>query len=503
MIFWRMILVVWIIFLSCDVYAKQHKEHKKHKIKKTKTHSAAPVRGHVIYGKQNLVAEINSILREIDGSAAIGINIRSMKYSDTLYTKNDQRLFTPASIIKILTAEAALLYLGSEYKFPTTLLTDAQHTQNGVISGNVYLVQSGDPSLTYYDLTDLMVTLKAQQIRGIAGSVFIDNTAYDENIFGPGWGDSDKQSCYGAPISASIVNRNCLSFKVAPAKNPGQLASIIQSPRYYYGDIQNSIITKKPGTKSCYIQMNNAVGEPISVGGCMPKGRQPWGISTVISDIMQYNISMVNNLFNRYGIHVQGRVYAGEAHRNLSTIAVHHSKPLHTLVNEMLKKSDNIIAGSLLKKMGEFYSKTPGSWENGGDAVKHILASKARVDAKDLMIVDGSGLSRENRVKPSQMMQVLDFAYHNYGTNYEFISALPIAGRDGTLKNRLHNVATKVRAKTGTMSGVVALAGYAISKDKEAIAFVIIVNGQNGMGWKYREIEDKIVTAITNYSRGL
>lgn len=498
MIFWRVILIVFIICCGCDAYAKQ----KKNKIHKHKPHAVSTVKTRTIYGKQSLVSEIHSILQGLDGNASIGISIRSMKYGDTLFVKNEYRLFTPASIIKILTAEAALLYLGSEYKFPTTLMTDARQMQNGVINGNVYLVQSGDPSLTYYDLTDLMVTLKAQQIRGIAGSVFIDNTAYDENIFGPGWGESDKQSCYGAPISASIVNRNCLSFKVVPAKYSGQLANIIQSPRYYYGDIQNSIVTKNSGVRSCYVQLTNSTGQAISVGGCMAKGHQPWGVSTVVSNIMQYNKSMVNNLFSRYGIRVHGTIDAGEAHHNLSTIAVHHSKPLHTLVNKMLKESDNIIAGSLLKKMGEFYSKSPGSWQNGGDAVKHILSKKAAMDATDLTIVDGSGLSRENKIKPSQMIQVLDFAYHNYGTNYEFISGLPIAGRDGTLKNRLHNVATKVRAKTGTMSGVVALAGYAISKDKEPIAFVIIVNGQNGMGWKYREIEDKIVTALTNYSRG-
>src|SRR5436190_21523163 len=142
MIFWRVICIVWIIFLSCDAHAK-HKKHIVHKTKTvTKTHVAtAPVRGHVIYGKQSLISEISSILQSLDGSASVGVNIRSMKYGDTLYTKNDHRLFTPASIIKILTAEAALLYLGSEYKFPTTLLTDAQNMQNGVINGNVYLVQ--------------------------------------------------------------------------------------------------------------------------------------------------------------------------------------------------------------------------------------------------------------------------------------------------------------------------------------------------------------------------
>src|SRR5580700_5154729 len=108
MIFWRVLCIVWIIFLSCDAHAK----HKKHIVHKTKTHAAKPVvRAHVIYGKQRLVAEISSILQAIDGNASVGVNVRSMKYGDTLYTKTDHRLFTPASIIKILTAEAALLYL--------------------------------------------------------------------------------------------------------------------------------------------------------------------------------------------------------------------------------------------------------------------------------------------------------------------------------------------------------------------------------------------------------
>ncbi|HSW71039.1 MAG TPA: D-alanyl-D-alanine carboxypeptidase, partial [Gammaproteobacteria bacterium] len=115
----------------------------------------------------------------------------------------------------------------------------------------------------------------------------------------------------------------------------------------------------------------------------------------------------------------------------------------------------------------------------------------------------GSGLSRYNQITPAQMMQVLDFAYHHIGTNYEFISALPIAGIDGTLKHRMYNIARKVRAKTGTMTGigVVSLAGYAIGGNKEPIAFVIMVNGRRGSGWTYKELEDKIATLLTQYQR--
>src|SRR5262249_31002082 len=153
------------------------------------------------------------------------------------------------------------------------------------------------------------------------------------------------------------------------------------------------------------------------------------------------------------------------------------------LINEMLKKSDNVIAGAIFKKLGQLYTHRPGSWENGSLAVSEILSKRAGVDTTGLRILDGSGLSPDNLAKPAQMMQVLNFAYHHDLTSDPFISALPIAGIDGTLKHRMGNIARKVRAKTGTISGVVSLAGYATSADKEPLAFVIIINGTRGMAW--------------------
>src|SRR6185312_9036294 len=118
-----------------------------------------------------------------------------------------------------------------------------------------------------------------------------------------------------------------------------------------------------------------------------------------------------------------------------------------------------------------------------------------------LRVLDGSGLSPSNLTTPSQMMQVLDFAFHNSTSNEPFVSALPIAGVDGTLKHRMGNIARKVRAKTGTISGVVSLAGYVISYDKEPLAFVIMINGNKGLTWRYKELEDKIATTLTRYKR--
>ena len=222
--FWRHILIFWvIIFLSCAAQARM------------RFHSQT------IYGTRNLTAEINRIVYEADPSATVGIHIKSMKYGDTLYSKNDQRLLIPASIMKIFTAEAALLYLGPQFKFPTRFFTDVprENVNNGVINGNIYFVHSGDPSLTYSDVTNLMALLKSEQITRINGNVYIDNSAYDQNNFGPGWIGNDTRYCYAAPINASIINHNCLNFKIAPANRPGYLANIVPNDHYYYGNIVN------------------------------------------------------------------------------------------------------------------------------------------------------------------------------------------------------------------------------------------------------------------------
>lgn len=426
-----------------------HPRHSTHQASHTTTSSAT------IYGTEQLVAELNRIIGNTNPNLNIGVQIKSMRVGDVLYNRNSSHFFVPASILKVCTAESALLYLGPEFKFATVFATDAKNINAGVLEGNLYLIHSGDPSLTYIDLYDLMAGLQARHITQVNGNVYIDTSAYDQEMYGPGWISNDTRFCYGAPISASIINHNCMLVKVS------------------------SQSSKK---------RKQVIPSRIS--------------SMVVTDIAHYNRSLMQNLFIRYGIRITGDILPGTASRELPIVVSHESKPLRDLISTMLKKSDNIIAGSLFKKMGEVYAGQPGSWGNGSAAVKTILKQKVGVDIWQMNVLDGSGLSRDNRISPSQMMQVLDFAYHHVQTSYDFINALPIAGVDGTLKHRLQNIKWKVRAKTGTMSGVVALAGYAISKTKEPIAFVIIINGQMGLGWKYKEVENKITTALTNYMRG-
>lgn len=452
-----------------------------------------------LFGSSQLGQELSQIIKMNADNADIAVYIKSMKSGETLFKRNINHPLTPASTLKVLTAEAALLYLGPNYRFSTQLLTDGKGIRRGALQGNLYIVLSGDPTLTYTDLIELVEVLKSQQVMAISGNVYIDNTAYDQRFYGPGWKSKDKQYCYGAPISASIINHNCLALKVAPATVSGRAARIVKSPHYFYPPIKNSVITKRSRRGACSLHLSPLTKSAITINGCLKKGHNPHGLSYVVTDIPEYNRALFKGLLSKIGVKVYGKVLFGSAPANSALVGQHTSEPLHTLVNNMLKKSDNVIAGAVFKKIGQMYTHQPGSWENGSLAVAHILGKYAHLPLSGLRILDGSGLSPNNLLTPAQMMQVLEFAYHHYPTSYHFVSALPIAGVDGTLKNRMGNIMRKVRAKTGTISGVISLAGYAVSAEKEPLAFVIMINGSKRLAWQYRTMEDQIVTALTRY----
>lgn len=447
-----------------------------------------------------LASQLNYIINSVNSNADIGVSVKSMRNGEQLYSRNIHQPLTPASTLKVLTAEAALIFLKPDYRFSTQLLTDAQTIKNGVLQGNLYVVLGGDPSLTYNDLVSLILNLRTQQITGIAGNVYIDNTAYDQSFYGPDWVPKDKGYCYAAPISASIINHNCLPFKVSPSKVAGQAARVETYPNFFYPTIRNYVITK-PTRSPCSVHLSSDMSSGLEIDGCMPKGKDAWGVSYVVTDVPEYNRALFKGVLDQMAVKIYGTVTFGTAPKNPSMIAHHASEPLSVLITEMLKKSDNVIAGALFKKLGQLYTRRPGSWENGSLAVSQILTKTAGVNITGLRILDGSGLSPSNLTTPSQLMQVLDYAYHSNSTNDAFITALPIAGVDGTLKHRMGNIARKVRAKTGTISGVVSLAGYVVTADKEVFAFVIMVNGNKGMTWKYKEMEDKIATTLARYKR--
>ena len=211
---------------------------------------------------------------------------------------------------------------------------------------------------------------------------------------------------------------------------------------------------------------------------------------------------LLKNELIEKGIEVTGDVVPGTVPLEARTVAKHLSPPLANIVKLMNKPSDNWIAELLFKTIGAEVMGEPGTWQKGRDAINEFL-EEIMDEPPAHRFVDGSGLSRYNLLNAELLTQLLVYMYHNFELMPEYLASLPIAGVDGTLGNRMQGMyAEKVlRAKTGTLSGVSALAGYTVTADDEVFAFGILISHYVGSATPARDIQDQIGNYLTGFSR--
>ncbi len=188
----------------------------------------------------------------------------------------------------------------------------------------------------------------------------------------------------------------------------------------------------------------------------------------------------------------------GEALPEARRLAVHRSRPLADLLRTMNKESDNLYAEQVLKALGAERVGPPGSAEKGLRSVKAFLDTLG-VNPEEFRLVDGSGLSRSNAVSPEVLVNVLAWMYRQFKLSPEFVSSLPVAGEDGTLAHRLGQFSRLSRAKTGTLKGVSSIAGYAVNRRGEVLAFAVLVNGYSGPVPGIRGLLDEFVKRLNGW----
>ncbi|MFA6041864.1 MAG: D-alanyl-D-alanine carboxypeptidase/D-alanyl-D-alanine-endopeptidase [Methylophilus sp.] len=436
---------------------------------------------------------LEKIVADMNKRATAGVTVKSLTTGKVLYQKDANQLYSPASNMKIITAFAALKFLGPNFVYQTQLMTDAANPNpaNGVLEGNLYLKYNGDPTLQLQDINALFKSLKSRGVNAIAGNLYVDTSRYDNNGISPGTDPSDRGYCYGAPVTSAIINHNCVSFKLCPTKigAPARIAF----PYDVSFSIVNSVMTRSG--KNCRLSLSNGANS-LTINGCVSSQRGPVAITIPVPSNSGYGEKAAVKLLASNGINVQGKTYPTRS-TGLNILLSHNSDPLSALVLEMMKKSDNLIANTLFKSVGAKYNQVPATWKNSGDAVRAVL-QKSGVDTAGMVIIDGSGLSRDNRVTPDQLLQVLSAAYRDSSIADVYLQALPVGGKSGTLKRRLStkDIIGKVKAKTGSMHGVSSLSGYVETQSGEMLAFSIIVNDFSGGLYPYRALEDKLCRVL-------
>lgn len=427
-------------------------------------------------------APVEEYSQYLPDGANLALLVQKVGATTPIIDYHGQQMALPASTMKVVTALAALLQLGPDYRFHTTLETKGA-VSSGTLNGDLVARFGGDPTLTRQDLRNMVAVLKKQGVQHIDGNLVIDTSVFASHDKAPGWPWNDMTQCFSAPPGAAIVDRNCFSVSLYSAQKAGDNA-FIRVASYYPVNMFSEVRTLAKGSSDAqYCELDVVPGElnRFTLTGCMMQRAEPLPLAFAIQDGASYAGAILKDELQDAGIDYSGHlVREKRVSEPGSVLAQTESAPLRNLLKIMLKKSDNMIADTVFRTIGHERFNVPGTWRAGQDAVRQILRQKANIDMGNSIQVDGSGLSRHDLISPATMMQVLQYIAQN-DQQLNIISMLPLSGYDGTLRYRggLHEAGVdgKLSAKTGSLQGVYNLAGFLTTASGQRVAFVQFLSG--------------------------
>lgn len=443
-----------------------------------------------------------------------GVVIQSLSTGEYFYRRNDNKNFMPASNLKLITTALALLQLGPDYTYKTTLYLNGK-IKNEELRGDLILRGVGDPTITgrFYNGDALTVfnqwadSLVNMGIEIITGNIIADDDAFEEETLGNGWTWDDETYYYSALTGGVCFNDNCIDLKIVPAGKIGKKASIEIFPKTKFVTILNNIVTVSDDSTTnidFYRERNTNI---IQCFGTIRKSENEIRESVTINNPTKFTAQVLKEILEDKGIKIRGQALDNDElgisrdYEKMYPLFTQVSPQLKEIVKVVNKISHNLYAEQLLKTIG--YQKLKyGSIENGLKASKNLLKQMG-VDPDNLQIVDGSGLSRLNLITPAQLNSILRFMYRSKYFN-EFYESLPIAGIDGTIANRMKNTraANNVRAKTGYINAVRSLSGYVTTTDGEMLTFVMFANNFLVPLKLAENIQDLVCILLSNFTRG-
>ncbi len=452
-----------------------------------------------------LVEQIDALLQDpaLKGGFQ-GVIVQSVADGKVWYERNPDLLFMPASNQKILTSTAALNALGPDWKFETVIVRSGTLDDDGTLHGNLCIKGSGDPLLTAADIDAMVEQVRVAGIKKVQGKLIGDDNRFDHRWYGRGWPWDNMPAYYSAPVGGLNLNENVLSLSIDPGKRPGDPVRVAVSPTDRYANISIHARTVEKGGGSA-LEVTRELGtNEIVVDGTLAadsrsESRKP--IAVTVDNPTRHTLTYIVDRLRRAGIEVTGGAEPGYTpHQGTTEVARHTGAPLSEVLQQLNKSSDNLVAECLLKALGAEKSKTGTGSAREGIAAATGWFKTLGVEAAGAEMADGSGLSRYNLVSPHALAVVLK-AMTTHANSKAWVDSLPIAGVDGTLKNRMKGTPAEknCRAKTGTISNASSLSGYVTTKDSQPLLFVILMNNQPAESDAPRAVQDKIVTLLAGW----
>lgn len=444
---------------------------------------------------EDLKARLQKVIKSYSVPAAnLGLAVIDLGHTpqQTAFGLNEEKEFIPASVTKIATAAAVLQKLGSSFKFQTTLWSSGA-PKNGVLTGDLVLKGGGDAGFVSESMWFLVNELVRTGIKKVDGNILVDDTDFDSIRADPSRDPERVDRAYDAPVGAMSFNWNSINIFVRPGQ-VGQPPIVHLDPIGDGFKVENRAKTVNKSGSSIEVQR---AGAKIFVSGTIGIGQNEVVVFKNIDDPIEWSGRNLIFFLEQRGIAVTGKVKAGKKPENAKLLAKAESKPVSLHVADMMKFSNNYVAEMLTKNLAAQAGLVPATLDGGMKIIRANLENFG-LDPSRFTLVNPSGLSRRNRIRPLDLATVLAKSQQDFPTFAEFLSSMPLAGVDGTLKSRMKNGPATgwVRAKTGLLSGVVALAGYAGHKDGSVQAFAFIFNGKAEQGDLVRRLFDQLATEL-------
>jgi len=464
---------------------------------------------------QLLQAEIDTILDDpAFHNAYWGVMVQSLESGQILYRRNSRKLFMPASNMKLVTGAVSLARLGASHRFHTRVAVCGPiDTTTGTLNGDLVVVGGGDPTFSgrFNDEEDPLATfrgwadsLQARGITRIEGNVVGDDDLFDDVHIGPGWAWDYLGAAYAAEVGALLFNEGALALRFVPGDSVYQPAIVSLRPPTSYVSLHGEVGTTDDSTAVFLYASRRPFANDADIGGAIWIGRDSLTRYIAPYDPTLFFVTVLWETLRTNGVAVSGapldRDDAVTQCDSVTTLFVHESPSLDRIMRPFLKESQNQIGEMLLRYLGATATDT-GSVAAGRRVVGNTLTSWG-IPEDSYVYYDGSGLSRYNYLAPEAIVRVLrtmarrdDFA--------ALYDALPVAGVDGTLEQRMRGSAAEgnARAKTGFISNARALSGYVTTRDGEMLAFSIIANNFDTPVRPVEYVQDLVVERLANYRR--
>jgi PBP4 family serine-type D-alanyl-D-alanine carboxypeptidase len=444
-------------------------------------------------------------------NARVGVHVVALGSGRVVYARRADETFIPASNQKLVTGAAALVELGTEYRFETRLIGHGT-LQNGTLHGDLVLQAGGDPTIggegrphsAAETLKQWAAALHKHGLRRVTGDVVVDDTFLDRTFYHPSWPAREACEHYRPTVGAACLDDNLITIGVAPGPAPGRAAVVDLDPAWTPVELVNKCKTARR-THAPWFRKTPGSNR-ITVHGYVRHNANRYPAAVPVPNPSLYAARALHAALEAVGIAVSGEARlaapaAGVPRPERVELYLRRT-PLTVALTTMMKDSHNLTAEVVLKVL-HAESGGSGTWAGGAQRAGYLLQELGFEPKQDFVIDDGSGLSRKNRLSPALLTTLLrHMASGRHGG--PFAALLPVAGKSGTLEKRLTEepYAGNVYAKTGYLSGVTGLSGYAATRSGMPVAFSILVNDPRPAAhYSKRVLREKICRAIVDHAR--